>query len=61
MQAQARQSSADADPSLSVLQVAFALMVVTSPGVVAVEGGVAYASGYNENERVQSASFAPLL
>jgi bacteriorhodopsin len=44
-----------------VSKVAFALMVVTSPGVVAVEGGVAYASGYNENERMQSASFAPLL
>ena len=45
--------------TLSVLQVAFALMVVTSPGVVAMDGGVAYA--YDEQARVQSASFAPLL
>jgi len=41
-------------------QVGFALMVVTAPPMVAAEGGDrAYA--YDEQTRVQSASFAPLL
>jgi hypothetical protein len=37
-------------------------MVVTSPGMVAAEGGSGYgAHAYDEQARVQSASFAPLL
>jgi len=42
-----------------IAKVAFALLVVTSPSVAAKENGGAY--GYNEDERVQAASFAPLL